>query len=110
MAKIYDIEKQVNLLYRLKLWLEEVYGKNVDKIQEYKDICEHLDSIDLKEIKKMIKDERQQLLVDKAKLNTEVAIYIIKNQTLKNEIEDLRIENRKLEKIIANLENDGAII
>ena len=32
----------------------------------------------------MIKDERQQLLVDKAKLNTEVAIYIIKNQTLKN--------------------------
>ena len=58
----------------------------------------------------MIKDERQQLLVDKAKLNTEVAIYIIKNQTLKNEIEDLRIENRKLEKIIANLENDGAII
>ena len=42
----------------------------------------------------MIKDERQQLLVDKAKLNTEVAIYIIKNQTLKNEIEDLRIENR----------------
>ena len=51
MAKIYDIEKQVNLLYRLKLWLEEVYGKNVDKIQEYKDICEHLDSIDLKEIK-----------------------------------------------------------
>jgi hypothetical protein len=58
----------------------------------------------------MIKDERQQLLVDKAKLNTEVAIYIIKNQTLKNEIEDLRIENRKLEKIIANLENEGAII
>ena len=52
MAKIYDIEKQVNLLYRLKLWLKEVYGKNVDKIQEYKDICEHLDSIDLKEIKK----------------------------------------------------------
>ena len=51
MAKIYDIEKQVNLLYRLKLWLEEVYGKNVDKIQEYKDICEHLDSIDLKEMK-----------------------------------------------------------
>ena len=58
----------------------------------------------------MNRDERQQLLVDKAKLNTEVAIYIIKNQTLKNEIEDLRIENRKLEKIIANLENEGAII
>ena len=34
MAKIYDIEKQVNLIYRLKIWLEEIYGKNVDKIKE----------------------------------------------------------------------------
>ena len=49
MAKIYDIEKQVDLIYRLKLWLEEIYGKNVDKIKEYNEICEYLDSIDLKE-------------------------------------------------------------
>ena len=51
MAKIYDIEKQVDLIYRLKLWLEEIYGKNVDKIKEYNEICEYLDSIDLKEMK-----------------------------------------------------------
>ena len=51
MAKIYDIEKQINLIYRLKLWLEEIYGKNVDKIEEYNEICKYLDSIDLKEMK-----------------------------------------------------------
>ena len=39
--------------------------------------------------------ERMGAKIEQAQLNTEIAIHIIKIQTLKNEVEDLRIENKK---------------
>ena len=54
--------------------------------------------------------ERMGAKIEQAQLNTEIAIHIIKIQTLKNEVEDLRIENKKLKKIIANLEDEGMVV
>ena len=47
------------------------------------------------------------LLSQKAKLNTELAMMDIDNQVLKNEIEDLKLEIRRLQKMIASLEDEG---
>lgn len=52
----------------------------------------------------MTNQEISQLLLDKAKLNTEVAMYVVKSQVLKNEIEDLKKEMKKLKIIIEELE------
>ena len=54
--------------------------------------------------------ERMGAKIEQAQLNTEIAIHIIKIQTLKNEIEDLKIENKKLKKVIENLEDEGMVV
>ena len=55
----------------------------------------------------MNEKEHIVLLSQKAKLNTEIAMHVIDNQVLKNEIEDLKLEVRRLQKMIASLEDDG---
>jgi len=55
----------------------------------------------------MNEKEHIVLLSQKAKLNTEVAMHIIDNQVLKNEIEDLKLEIKRLQKMIASLEDEG---
>ena len=47
------------------------------------------------------------LLSQKAQLNTELAMKDIDNQVLKNEIEDLKLEIKRLQKMIASLEDEG---
>ena len=47
------------------------------------------------------------LLSQTAELNTEIAMHVIDNQVLKNEIEDLKLEVRRLQKMKAILEDDG---
>ena len=54
--------------------------------------------------------EKIGVKIENAQLNTEIAIHIIKIQTLKNEIEDLKIENKKLKKVIENLEDEGMVV
>ena len=55
----------------------------------------------------MNEKEHIVLLSQKAKLNTELAMKDIDNQVLKNEIEDLKLEIRRLQKMIASLEDEG---
>ena len=55
----------------------------------------------------MNEKEHIVLLSQKAQLNTELAMKDIDNQVLKNEIEDLKLEVRRLQKMIASLEDDG---
>ena len=47
------------------------------------------------------------MLSQKAQLNTELAMKDIDNQVLKNEIEDLKLEIKRLQKMIASLEDEG---
>ena len=55
----------------------------------------------------MNEKEHIVLLSQKAQLNTELAIKDIDNQVLKNEIEDLKLEIKRLQKMIASLEDEG---
>ena len=48
MAKLYDIDKQITLLYHCKQEFERLYGRNCKKIDLYNEICDYLDNIDLK--------------------------------------------------------------
>ena len=54
----------------------------------------------------MTNQEINSLIIDKCTLNTEVAMHVIKNQTLKNKVEDLKLEIKRLQKTIANFENE----
>lgn len=55
----------------------------------------------------MNEKEHIVLLSQKAQLNTELAMKDIDNQVLKNEIEDLKLEIKRLQKMIASLEDEG---
>ena len=55
----------------------------------------------------MNEKEHIVLLSQKAKLNTEIAMHVIDNLVLKNENEDLKLEVRRLLKMLACLEDDG---
>ena len=55
----------------------------------------------------MNEKEHIVLLSQKEQLNTELAKKDIDNQVLKNEIEDLKLEIKRLKKMIASLEDEG---
>ena len=55
----------------------------------------------------MNEKEHIVFLSQKAQLNTELAMKDIDNQVLKNEIEDLKLEIKRLQKMIASLEDEG---
>ena len=55
----------------------------------------------------MNEKEHIVLLSQKAQLNTELAMKDIDNKDLKNEIEDLKLEIKRLQKMIASLEDEG---
>ena len=54
----------------------------------------------------MTNQEINKLIIDKCTLNTEVAMHVIDKQVLEIEIEDLKREIKRLQKIIANFENE----